>query len=71
MPVDFSTVFEISAPDVVVARSNEIVHGGSKVDDALIVIETVLLEMAPEVDHFVEPFRNVLHLFYRVTFKKW
>ena len=71
MPINSSTVFKISAPDVVVARSDEVIHGGSKVDDARIVIETVLLEVTTEVDHFVKTFRNVLHLFYRVTFKKW
>jgi len=61
MPVNDSTVFENPASDFVVTRSDEFVHVGAKIDDARIVIETVLLEVTPKVDHFVKTFRYVLH----------
>ena len=61
VPVNDSTVFEYPASDFVVTRSDEFVHVGAEIDDTRIVIETVFLEMAPKVDHFVETFGYVIH----------
>jgi len=61
VPVNDSTVFEYPASDFVFTRSDEFVHIDTEIDDARIVIETVFLEVAPEVDHFVETFGYVIH----------
>ena len=67
IPVYLAPVFEHAATDFVFTRSDEIVHIGAEIDDTRIVIETVFLEVAPKVDHFVETFRNVLHRCYSIT----